>query len=79
MSELHTMVEEEMKLFHDAVVDRYQETQSWIDAIVQHCESIGVEVEDCIGMVSPSIVAKLQIEGQAKRMLKMDAHVRLEL
>lgn len=79
MSDIDSLVEVEMKKFHDAVVEKQQICGSWIDAIVQQCDILGVEIEDCIGMVSPAIVAKLQQEGEMRKMLKLDSHVRLEL
>lgn len=79
MTDIDLLVEVEMKKFHDAVVEKQQLCGSWIDAIVHQCDILGVEIEDCIGMVSPSIVAKLQQEGESRKMLKPDSHVRLDL
>lgn len=80
MADLNSLVEQEMKLFHDRVVDKYEYLNSWIDAVVEVCEEMGVDVEDATGMICPSIISRLQIEAESKKMIKAESRntVRLD-
>ena len=50
---------------------------SYIDAIVHHCDTTGLEIETVVRLMSPPLVAKIEDEAIALRYLPKESRLPL--
>lgn len=77
--EVRNLIEEQMKEFQLAVVDKFEMyAETWLEAVIDHCNALGMDVEDSATMLSPFLIARLREEGIKLKTLKDDGILSLD-
>jgi hypothetical protein len=77
--EVRNLIEDQLKEFQLAVIEKYEiYAETWIEAVVDQCNDLGMEVEDAASMLSPFLIARLKEEGIKLRTVKDDGILKLD-
>jgi hypothetical protein len=77
--EVRNLVEDQMKEFQLAVTDKYESyADTWIEAVVDQCDELGMDIEDAANMLSPFLIARMKEEGIRLRTVKDDGVLKLD-
>jgi hypothetical protein len=77
--EIKSLVEDQMKEFQLAVIENFESyADTWLDAVIDHCNTIGMDIEDCATMISPFLVSRMREEGIRRKTLKNDGLIKLD-
>jgi hypothetical protein len=62
---------EEMETFSRSIIDLVEKDRiGYIDAITEHCEQIGLEVEIAAKLITPFIVSKVSEEARRNNLIE---------
>jgi hypothetical protein len=77
--EVRNLIEDQMKEFQLEVIEKYETyADTWIEAVVDQCDELSMDIEDAATMISPFLIARLKEEGIRLRTVKDDGILKLD-
>lgn len=77
LENLQSIIEEKMLMMMEDVEFLRQSGLTWVESVIQYCEDCGIEVEDVIPMISPTLMTKLHDEGVTLKTIKGTTYPKL--
>jgi hypothetical protein len=68
-----TSYESKVTALHHRIAAFKDENLSWMESIIEYCNSVGSEVEDVVPLLSPFLIARITEEAVSLRLLKQSS------